>query len=75
MRSTLVGLSRSQPNCACGGPPAASFTRRSKAASGVTIKNGHRLHPQYVLNRFHARSRKAGAPKIALHDLRHLTAT
>ncbi|MFF1872046.1 tyrosine recombinase XerC [Kitasatospora herbaricolor] len=41
----------------------------------VFTRNGRRLHPQYVLNRFHALCREAGVPKIALHDLRHLAVT
>ncbi len=41
----------------------------------VFTRNGRRLHPQYVLNRFHALCRAAGIPKIALHDLRHLAVT
>ncbi|MFC8450085.1 hypothetical protein [Kitasatospora sp. NPDC057223] len=41
----------------------------------VFTRNGRRLHPQYVLNRFHAPCRAAGVPKTTLHDLRHLDVT
>ncbi|MEV7939323.1 hypothetical protein AB0O82_24730 [Kitasatospora sp. NPDC088264] len=32
------------------------------------------LHPKTALDRFHLLCDKAGVPRIALHDLRHLTA-
>lgn len=37
--------------------------------------DGRPLHPQYALNHFHLLRERAGVPRIALHDLRHLTAT
>ncbi|MFI8083965.1 hypothetical protein ACIF6L_24555 [Kitasatospora sp. NPDC086009] len=33
------------------------------------------MHPKNVLDRFHLLCDKAGVPRIALHDLRHLTAS
>jgi integrase len=38
-------------------------------------EDGEPLHPEYVLNHFHYLARKAGVPRIHLHDLRHLAAT
>ncbi|MDH6580750.1 site-specific integrase [Kitasatospora sp. MAP5-34] len=37
--------------------------------------NGQPLHPEYVLNHFHYRSKQAGIPRTTVHDLRHLAAT
>ncbi|WP_199881403.1 hypothetical protein [Streptomyces sp. CB03911] len=62
-------------------PPGRTATFRStrdqaQPADGLVFtRNGRRLHPQYVLNRFHALCRAAGVPKIALHDLRDLAVT
>ncbi|MEU9074435.1 tyrosine-type recombinase/integrase [Kitasatospora sp. NPDC048538] len=42
--------------------------------AGVFHRHGRPLHPKTVLDRFHLLCDKAGVPRIALHDLRHLAA-
>ncbi|WP_239069664.1 MULTISPECIES: site-specific integrase [unclassified Streptomyces] len=37
--------------------------------------DGQPLHPEYVLNHFHALAAKAAVSRTTVHDLRHLTAT
>ncbi|MFK0194936.1 hypothetical protein [Kitasatospora sp. NPDC090308] len=41
-------------------------------AGYVFHRHGRPLHPKYVLDHFHLLCDKAGIPRIALHDLRHL---
>ncbi|WP_457034071.1 tyrosine-type recombinase/integrase, partial [Kitasatospora sp. P5_F3] len=41
----------------------------------VFHRHGRPLHPKNVLDHFHRLCDKAGVPRIALHDLRHLTAS
>ncbi|MGW2255353.1 tyrosine-type recombinase/integrase [Kitasatospora sp. NPDC001660] len=41
----------------------------------VFHRHGRPLHPKTVLDRFHLLCDKAGVPRIALHDLRHLAAS
>ncbi|MCX4688543.1 site-specific integrase [Kitasatospora purpeofusca] len=52
-----------------------TFGETTPAAGYVFHRHGRPLHPKNVLDRFHLLCDKAGVPRIALHDLRHLTAS
>ncbi|MFD4533496.1 tyrosine-type recombinase/integrase [Kitasatospora sp. NPDC058397] len=52
-----------------------AFGQITPAGGYVFHRHGRPLHPKSVLDRFHLLCDKAGVPRIALHDLRHLTAS
>ncbi|MGW2548030.1 tyrosine-type recombinase/integrase, partial [Kitasatospora sp. NPDC001574] len=52
-----------------------AFGQITPAGGYVFHRHGRPLHPKNVLYRFHLLCDKAGVPRIALHDLRHLTAS
>ncbi|MFF2954907.1 tyrosine-type recombinase/integrase [Kitasatospora sp. NPDC057965] len=52
-----------------------SFGEITPADGYVFHRHGRPLHPKSVLDRFHLLCDKAGVPRIALHDLRHLAAS
>ncbi len=52
-----------------------TFGETTPAAGYVFHRHGRPLHPKNVLDRFHLLCDRAGVPRIALHDLRHLTAS
>ncbi|GHH83295.1 hypothetical protein GCM10018781_70060 [Kitasatospora indigofera] len=51
-----------------------AFGEITPAGGYVFHRHGCPLHPKNLLDRFHLLCDKAGVPRIALHDLRHLTA-
>ncbi|MEU6970975.1 site-specific integrase [Kitasatospora aureofaciens] len=51
------------------------FGQITPAGGYVFHRHGRPLHPKTVLDRFHLLCDKAGVPRIALHDLRHLAAS
>ncbi|MER8105976.1 site-specific integrase [Kitasatospora sp. NPDC094016] len=52
-----------------------AFGQITPAAGYVFHRHGRPLHPKNVLDHFHLLCDKAGVPRIALHDMRHLTAS
>jgi integrase len=58
-------------------PPTPRHRQDPRAMSGhprrpcLPPADGQPLHPEYVLNHFHYRSRQAGVPRTTVHDLRH----
>ncbi|MFJ6619921.1 tyrosine-type recombinase/integrase [Kitasatospora sp. NPDC091335] len=52
-----------------------AFGQITPAGGFVFHRHGRPLHPKTVLDRFHLLCDKAGVPRIALHDLRHLAAS
>ncbi|MEE1781683.1 site-specific integrase [Streptomyces sp. SP17BM10] len=52
-----------------------AFGQITHAGGYVFHRHGRPLHPKTALDRFHLLCDKAGVPRIALHDLRHLAAS
>ncbi|MDH6580411.1 site-specific integrase [Kitasatospora sp. MAP5-34] len=50
------------------------FGQINPAGGYVFHRHDRPLHPKYALEHFHLLCKRAGVPRIALHDLRHLSA-